>query len=392
MYIRESFWELEKHLTQKQITIITGLRRVGKTTALRHLLTKIPHENKLFLDLERVEHRYLFNQSTYRDIEIGLEIEGIDLSKEAAIALDEIQLVPNITSVIKYLYDTYKIKFIVTGSSSFYLKNHFSESLAGRKRVFDMYPLSFNEFLQFKEVKSTGVKGPFPAYNPSFYNKYKQLYHEYVQFGGFPEVALADGDDNKIAYLKDIVNSYIELDIKLLSDFSASEDLYKLIRLVSARVGSKIDYSKIGGISGINRQKVKEYFTFLEHTFFIKTITPFTRNKDREIATMPKFYFTDTGILNILGQIPSGALFENAVFNQISRNAEVQYYNTKSGQEIDFIIDGKIAIEVKEAPTESDLATLASRTKSIKLKEYYLLGAKPAGNGFKDFTWAGSLL
>src|SRR3972149_133550 len=152
MFERKIYTELEAHLKNKLITVITGLRRVGKTTAVKHLLNSVKSENKLYLDMERVENRYLFNQTNYKDIESSLEAEGIDFSKKAYIALDEIQLVPNITSVVKYLYDTYTIKFIVTGSSSFYIENRFSESLAGRKRIIEMEPLSFAEYLPFKGV------------------------------------------------------------------------------------------------------------------------------------------------------------------------------------------------------------------------------------------------
>src|ERR1035437_3815330 len=150
MFIRTIYPELELHLKNKLITVITGMRRVGKTTAVKHLMNSISSSNKLYLDLERVENRYLFEQANYKEIELSLQAEGIDLSKEAYIALDEIQLVPNISSVVKYLYDTHNIKFIVTGSSSFYIKNHFTESLAGRKRIFEMEPLSFSEYLTFK--------------------------------------------------------------------------------------------------------------------------------------------------------------------------------------------------------------------------------------------------
>ena len=119
MYSRIIYPKLESHLKNKLITVITGMRRVGKTTAARHLLDSIKSENKLFIDLERIENRHLFNQSSYKDIELSLEAEGIDLSKKAHIVLDEVQLVPNISSVIKYLYDSHPIKFIVTSSSSF---------------------------------------------------------------------------------------------------------------------------------------------------------------------------------------------------------------------------------------------------------------------------------
>ena len=125
MYRRQLFDPLEAHLSKRQVTVITGMRRVGKTTAIRHLLSKIKHSNKIYLDLERIEYRHLFNQPSYSDIERGLTQLGVNFDSPAVIALDEIQLVKNIPSVIKSLYDTYQIKFIVSGSSSFYVKKPF---------------------------------------------------------------------------------------------------------------------------------------------------------------------------------------------------------------------------------------------------------------------------
>ena len=392
MVFRQIYTELESHLENKLVTVITGLRRVGKTTAVKHLLGKIKSPNKLYLDLERIESRHLFNLPNYKDIELSLQAEGLNLSKKAYIALDEIQLVPNIASVVKYLYDTYSIKFIVTGSSSFYIKNRFTESLAGRKRIFEMGPLSFSEYLAFKDEKVLSLPaGKFHKFNLAYYNKYKKHYISFLRFGGFPEVALAQSEDEIISYLKDIVNSYIELDIKLLSDFDLSDSLYKLILLLAERAGSKLDYSKLGSTLGLNRQKVKDYINLLEYTYFIKLLPPFTRNRDREIAMQPKIYFADNGLLTALGNVNSGALLENMVAIQLGRRGKLQYFAKKTGQEIDFILDGEKAIEVKETPSPSDLNILTNRATGIKLHEVYLIGAKQPNPGFNDFIWAGTL-
>lgn len=94
-------------------------------------------------------------------------------------------------------------------------------------------------------------------FQSSYYLKWKDLYEEYLRFGGFPEVVLADTEADKRAFLKDLVNAYIELDIRLLSDFSASDDLLRLIRLLAVRSGSRVDYTKLGTILGIQPQQIK---------------------------------------------------------------------------------------------------------------------------------------
>ncbi len=392
MHKRNIYGSLEVHLSKPQITVITGVRRVGKTTALRHLLKQVPHSNCLYLDLEKIENRVLFSENSYSAVENGLKSLGLVLERPCVLALDEIQLVPAATSVIKYLYDTYNIKFLLSGSSSYYLKNHFSESLAGRKRIFEMYPLSFDEFLYFKGHSTAAVASMSLAPFSSFiYLKFKQEYEEFLQFGGFPEVVLSETADDKTAYLKDIINAFIELDIKLLSDFSLSNELYKLIQLLAARVGSRIDVSKISSISGINRNKINDYLELLEYTYFIHRIPAYTTNKDKEISAQKKLYLADTGILQSLAQVSSGQVFENAIALQLRKKGNVTFYQKKSGQEIDFILDQKTAIEVKETPSYTDLKTLTHRANSVEMTEKMLIGRTASETDFKEWYWGGNI-
>lgn len=393
MIERRSYAALLAHLPKRQATVITGLRRVGKTTAARYLLSKVTHENVLYLDLEKAENRLLFNQPHYGDIETGLRTLGLNLDQPAVLALDEVQLVAAVPSVVKYLYDTYSIKFILTGSSSYYLKNHFTESLAGRKRIFELYPLDFSEYLAFREYKPAQYQ-PLACkpVNTTAYALFRSDYEQFIRFGGFPEVVQAETNDDRIAYLKDIVNAYVELDIKLLSDFSVSDDLYKLCQLLAVHTGSRLDASKLSSILAINRHKVTDYLNLFEYTYFIQRIPAFTTNKDREISLQKKVYLADTGLLSVLGQVSSGQQFENAIAIQLARLGQVSYYQRRSGQEIDFILNQQVAIEVKETPTPYDLNVLADRASSIGLSERWLVGRKAPGNPFDDWYWGGNLI
>ncbi len=390
---RTLFKELTRHLHERQATIITGMRRVGKSTLLKALLDKVRGENKAYFDLEKIENRHIFRQPTYADMEQYLLAIGVNVQKGCTLALDEVQLMPEVVSVIKYWYDTYRVKFLITGSSSFYLKNRFSESLAGRKRIFELFPLSFDEFLLFKGVARNRFE-PFSMvpFSEGFYIGYKTLYEEFVKFGGFPEVALASKPSSRKAILEDILNAYIDLDVKLLADFTLNDELYKLIRLLATRTGSKMDIAKLASVAGVNRNKVASYLNLFEQTYFLVRLTPFTTNADKEISQQPKYYFSDSGLLRLLEGGSIGKIFENAVINQFLRlDKRVNYYQRKTGQEIDLVWKGNTAIEVKTVPSPSDAAVLASRSASVRLKKRMLVGMRPPEGRFRDFTWGGNI-
>jgi predicted AAA+ superfamily ATPase len=339
-----------------------------------------------------MENRRILQLDNYKHIEQAIEAMGFDFKKPGLIALDEIQTVKNIPSVVKSLYDDYETKFVVTGSSSFYLKNHFSESLAGRKKIINMFPLDFEEYLDFKAVKKPNFElQSWKEFNHTFYDLYRSFYNEYILYGGLPEVALAKNEKDKIDYLKDILQSHIELDIMLLGDISASDNLYKLILLLANRVGSKLDVSKIATFLGVNRAKVNDYILLLEATYLIRLIRPFTSGKDKEITKAPKLYFTDNGLLNLCGQISSGAQFENMVNNQLASQGDLNYYERATGTEIDFIFNKKIAVEVKETPIPQDLSQLKVRAEKTGLSETILVGRHDAPKGFNRYLWGGCI-
>jgi predicted AAA+ superfamily ATPase len=391
MFTRKIYPELKKHLTARQVTVLTGMRRTGKTTALKYLLGEIKSPNKIYFDLERLNNRDLFSQKNYEAIVQNLEQAGLEPKKKAYLFLDEIQLVKNIPSVIKYLYDNYPIKFVVTGSSSYYLKNLFSESLSGRKKIFELHPLSFGEFLDFKKMPHVEAKNFLTTkFNAFEYEMLRNYYEEFITFGGFPEVVLLAGAKQKKDLLFDILDSYIRIDIQALADFRNMENMEKLLKMLSGRVGSRIDYVKISKLSGIKRATVKNYMDFFEQTYMITRVSVLAKNPDREIVKAKKLYFNDNGLLNILAEISGGAKFENAVFNQLRHFDSVRYYATKNGQEIDFILGEKEALEAKETPLPEDGEKLKKLAGALKIEKSRLIGRFESPN-FNNYIWGGEI-
>jgi len=351
---------LMKHSETKEAIVVTGFRRVGKTMLLRHIYDGVNTNNKVFLDMESPVNQRAFAADNYDNIKAFLGRLGIDFSKRAFVFLDEIQSVRNLPSVVKYLYDHNEIKFYLTGSSSFYLKNWFSESMSGRKFLFELYPLDFEEFLAFKETRLKPTAG---------HELLSALYEEYLVYGGFPGVALANSAEEKLLRLDDILGSYFKLDVQTLANFRDNQKLKDLLFLLSSRVGSKPEISKLAESLGVSRQTVYEYLDFFEQTYLIHYLRPVSGSKDVQVKNMPKIYFGDTGILNRIAQVSRGQLFENKVFNQLftrlsyeSKSAELRdnigYYQKKSGAEIDFIVEGKTAFEVKTVGGRFDVRRL----------------------------------
>lgn len=388
-YNRNIYPGLSQHLSKKQITVLTGMRRTGKTTLVKQLMQDSDIVQKYYFDLERMDNRTLFSESNYETIIYALTQQGADFKEKVLIAIDEIQLVPNLPSVLKYLYDTYDIKFIVTGSSAYYMKNMFSESLAGRKKLFEVYPLSFNELLSFSGVAIAPISLENQRiFIKSEYERLKNYYETYINYGGFPEVVLSTSIADKRDMIQDIISSYINFDIALLSDIRNPANLYKLIRLLAVRIGTKLDISKLTSLTGISRPTVENYLDLLEQSYLIRTIPVLYKSPDREITKARKVYFLDNGIAAASAEAGSGVLFENAVFNQLLHYGDIAYYQLKTGKEIDFILNREICFEVKETATEADLKNLKSISGNLDIDKGYVIGRHPA-KIFDGYIWGG---
>jgi predicted AAA+ superfamily ATPase len=368
--------QLERELETPEITVITGMRQVGKTTLLDHLFSLVKNSNKVKLDFENPLNRKIFEEENYDAIWNNLAAFGVNNQSKAYIFLDEIQHLSSIGSVVKYLRDHFDVKFVLTGSSSYYLKNLFPESMAGRKFIFEIYPLTFSEFLVFKGVSQKRLLSfseKAASKNNILYNKLIPFYQEYLEYGGFPKVVLQQGPERKKAMLSEIFTSYYENDIKSLADFKDITKLRDLILLLIPRVGSRIEVSKLAVSLGVSRETVYSYLSFLEKTYFISLISKFSSSIDRRAAGTQKLFLCDVGMVNNLGKASGGQLFEQGVFQNLNLSHTINFYNKDGGGEIDFIVDEKIALEVKTSTSKRDIDHLKRRSQSLNLPGAYII-------------------
>lgn len=373
---RYLFNDLLKYLDHKNALIITGMRQVGKTTLMKQLFDKVDGP-KLWYDFENPLDLLHFENINYDAIYEVLKNEAGVGDKRLFVFIDEIQNFPEITKIIKYLIDKYNVKFIVTGSSNYYLKNLFPESLSGRKFLFILQPLSFSEYLFFNDkiefnehIKELQLKS---FYSLLDYKKYEADYQIYLDYGGFPEVVTTADSSTKKLILKNIFASFFEKDIKVLSDIKDIRELRDLILMLVPRTVNILDVTKLSNELEINRVKIYGYLELLQGVFFIKLIPKYSKSIDRTVAGGRKVYFADTGLLNIIGKVNDGQLFENAVANQLSYYGDLFYYNKRSISEIDFILNKDIAFEVKLKSSPGDLKKLEKNAAELGLNKYYLI-------------------
>lgn len=356
--------------------VITGMRRVGKTFVIKHLYDNLKGYKKLFLDLENPLNQSIFEDINYDNILSNLLLKSEGEGEKMYVFLDEIQNVTSIPSIVKYISDHNQVRFVMTGSASFYLKNLFTESLAGRKRIFEMFPLNYFEFLKFKEPKLHKIS--FTDKVDSFiYELFEKHWTEYQKYGGFPAVILQDNEKDKLGKLNDVYSSYYQNEVLKLSDFKKIDSLRKIMTLLVNRTGSKLDLTKISQELGVTRVTTAEYLEFLEQTYFISKIKPFSRNSDVSLRGREKVYICDSGILTLISGVSSGSLFENSVFNLLKTKGKVYYYQTDSGNEIDFILEDSdkkmTAFEVKNHATRKDVSRLEKLSISLGINNYYVV-------------------
>jgi hypothetical protein len=379
---RTLYFEILPQLDHKNAIIICGMRQVGKTT-LMQMLYDITEGPKLWFDFDNPLDQIPFEAIDYNHIFYELKKQAsLKNGERLYVFIDEIQNFPDITKVIKYLIDHHQVKFIVTGSSNYYLRNLFPESLSGRKFLYTLHPLSFSEFLYFKgtisekNIIDLQAEHIFNNHTKSELEKRSKYYDEYIEYGGFPEVALTPDIKTKQLVLKNIFASFFEKDIKVFAELKDIRELRDLIILLAPRNANMIDISKIASELGINRVKVYNYLEFLQGIFFLKLVSKYSKSVDKSVAAGKKVYFSDTGILNLVSKVTEGQLFETTVCNQLESYGSLTFYNKRNTAEIDFILNNDTAFEVKMKASQSDLDKLRKLADNIQINNWFVISKK----------------
>lgn len=158
-----------------------------------------------------------------------------------------------------------------------------------------------------------------------------------------------------------------------LGDFRKTSVVRDLMLLLMQRAGSRLDIQKLSSELGVSRPTVYEYLAFLEGTYFIQLIKPYSKSKDVEVRGSEKVYVCDSGLLNNTVQVSEGALFENNIFQLLRPKGKLHYYQKGKSKEIDFIVNGKEAYEVKLHASSQNVASLEKTSKELGIKKFQLV-------------------
>ncbi len=384
MYKRKIIKNIEKYLDKKEIIILLWARQVGKTSIMKYFFEKLKKQ-KLWLNLDKFSDCEKFSSS--ENIINYLKINDFDLEKKIFLFVDEFQYCKNSSLIFKNIYDEYEnIKIIASGSSSMDIKDKIQESLAGRKKIFYIYPLDLEEFISWKFILSWKKDDliNFKKFSEIDWklekiatDYYKYLY-EFMIFGWYPKTVL---EKEKIDILENIFDLYLKKDILDFLNIKNIDWFKKIVSYLAINNWWQINYTDLSNFSWVDVNTLKSYLEILEETFIVKQVKPFFTNKNKEIVKVPKIYFLDNWVRNYFIKnflleldlrVDKWELFEAVVLQELIKNNiwEIKYWRTKSWVEVDFIVDNVINFDILEVKFKNKLKNSDFRGLEILKKEY----------------------
>ncbi len=350
MYIKRNIQDMVLKLSKMyKVILVVGPRQIGKTTMLK----EIKEKNRNYVSLDELEIRALAKE----DPKLFLQ------KYKAPLIIDEIQYVPELLSYIKAMVDESSNKgdYWLTGSQQFQLMNKASESLAGRIGIIDMYPLSISE----------KYKLPLKVFNPNKLEKNKdfnvrEIFKE-IYKGGMPDYYLNDFERD--IYFNNYVRTYLERDVRDLTQVGDLNSFYKFLVSVASRTGEVLNYNSIADDVSVSVNTIKSWISILEATGIIYLLEPYNNSELKRVISNPKIYFMDTGLCSyltkwgsyetLMNSSVSGHYLETFVISELIKNYRstnenigIYYYRDKDAKEIDLVLykdDTLYPFEIKKS-------------------------------------------
>jgi hypothetical protein len=351
---RPLFFNVQDYMKNRQILLITGLRRVGKTTLMYQLIQdlldkKVKAEKIVYFSFDEEIADFDDLIQTYEEKVLLKKIRD----EKIYIFLDEIQKCRDWQNKIKISYDLYpNVKFIISGSASVQISRKAKESLAGRIFDFLLEPLTFREFLDWKNIKIDEKKIEL------FQREAMPLFYDYLRKGGFPEIADEEDDEKIRNYVKNtVIERIIYRDLPEEFGIKDYELLKTLIEMIAREPGMIINYDALSRNLHRNKKTIMDYFFYLEYSMLIKILANYRKGFLVSSRKLKKAYIANTAIsFAIVENFYSDSFLERIAenFAVIETDAK-NYYRNK--YEVDLILgrgEKIIPIEVKYGRPETD--------------------------------------
>ncbi len=320
---------------QYPVITITGPRQSGKTTLARACFPKKP-----YINLEEPDRRKIAIEDP----------RGFLGNYPDGAILDEIQRAPDIPSYIQTIVDSSPKKglFILTGSQQFEISDSINQSLAGRTALIKLLPFSLTELENAGKLPLLDdliLQG----FYPRIYKERLEPHYFYMNY----------------------FETYVQRDLRQLSQIDNLHVFEKFVRLLAARVGQLLNYNSLANDVGVSQPTIRKWVSLLEASYIVFLLPPFFRNIGKRLIKTPKVYFYDVGLATYLLEIENvkqvkshplrGSLFENFVIMEFLKNrfnhaksSNLYFYRDRTGNEIDLVIQNALSlvpVEIKSAET-----------------------------------------
>ncbi|MEK6857115.1 MAG: ATP-binding protein [Nanoarchaeota archaeon] len=335
------FEKIKKYLETKEIVVLTGVRRGGKTTLLFQIINylinerKVNSKNILFVN---------FDDAGFINIENPIQSIMKTFTQEISdapsyIIFDEIQNVTGWERWAKTVYDEKKHNIVLSGSSAHIIDSKLATLISGRYLQVTVFPLDFQEFLYFNNLES--LKNKIEALTNK--NKILSLLKKYIVEGGFPKVTLQKDEALKNEQLKNYYDSILYKDIISLHNIRNTKSIQELIYFLCSNVANLYSYKGLSDLLKIDFTTLKEYISYIEESRILFSNSIFSYSLKTQSRNNKKIYCIDNGLRNAVSFVFSkdeGKLAENLVFTELKRRGKDSYYWQNKG-EVDFVIKNK---------------------------------------------------
>lgn len=349
---------VEPYIDMPLVKILAGVRRSGKSTILRMIMDGLERQG---VDRARLLH-YSFDSLAYADLKSAAEFYRMIAARianvpgRAYLFLDEVQEMPEWEHVVNSLMVDFDVDIYATGSNSRLLASEISTYLTGRYVSIPVYPLSFEEFLDFKRARGATVLSP------------REELPDFLRRGGFPVTNINDmSDDQAYRIISDIYSSVVLKDIVQKNDIRKPELLERIVRFAFDNAGKTFSAKRIADYLKSQQRElgvetVYNYLSFLEKAFLLYRCSRFDLRGKEILKTQEKFYLVDTALRPaLLGSDPlsAAALLENIVYLELKRRGFDVYVGKLGTREIDFAAERQgarlyvqVAREISQTDTE----------------------------------------